>query len=57
MELGVGVCMISEIVDNGIGVVGSLVLVDDTSPCVTFNFEIVVPCDGVFVSLISVMVV
>lgn len=45
------------VVDECIGVVYSLLLVDDARLCVTFNFEIVVPYDGFFVSAISLIVV
>lgn len=45
------------VVDECIGEVYSLLLVDDARLCVTFNFENVVSYDGFFVSAISLMVV
>lgn len=48
---------VATVVVECIGEVNSLLLDDDESPCVAFNFEIVVPYDGLLVSIISASVV
>lgn len=45
------------VVDECIGEVNSLLLDEDASACVAFIFEIVVPYDGLLVSMISDTVV
>lgn len=72
LGLSVGGCVFTEIgaaldddgavgfetvVDECIGEVNSVLLDEDASACVAFNFEIVVPYDGLLVSMISATVV